>query len=750
MKHSLSTLTTLVQEIASSADAIDAKQLIVERLSELMEVPVCSLYLKSPSRSQLILAATHGLSQSAVGKIRLSPDEGLVGTIAATKHPLNLSNASKHEKFVYFPEAKEAPFQQFLGVPLIHLRNLVGVLVIQDKRKQQFDQQAEAFLVTIASQLAATLYSIQKSGEWLPSRRKRQQFQRLQGIQGAKGIGIGTLTPLYRTIDLNKKIRRKGDTPEIEKALFQSALDSVANELEISASKAEKELPEEVASIFTVYRMMLDSPDLQDAVLDKIEQGFSALWAVKDTALKSAAVFEKADDPYLQARGEDVKNIGIKLMNCMVKEKDAGISGTDPVILAGEMISITDLSEYNNGQVQGIVSTTGSTLSHISIIASALGIPAVMGVSELDINNSKQMTAVLDGNLGELILSPPKEMLRAYRQHKKDEQKFNQELCSLKDEPAMTQDGYLISLYANTGLLADVTPGLKHGAEGVGLYRSEIPFMVHNTFPTEEEQYTLYKEVIDAYSPRPVCMRTLDIGGDKQLPYYEIKEDNPYMGWRGIRFALDNTALQVTQIRAMIRAAHGRDNLNILIPMISRIDEIRSVKELINQSVAELKEEGKQVSTPKLGIMLEVPSAMLLLDKAAPYIDFVSIGSNDLAQYLTAIDRNNPNVSKLFDSLHPAMLVALQSIRETCEKLSLPVSLCGEMAADPEALILLVAMGFDRLSLSSYNIPKAKWLIRQLNRSDMIKVLHKANTMEDEESIRKLLSRKLKSMGIGF
>ncbi|SFG54343.1 phosphoenolpyruvate--protein phosphotransferase [Neptunomonas qingdaonensis] len=749
MQHSLATLTTLVQEISGAENAMSAMQTIVARLSQLMDVPVCSLYLKSPTRSKLILAATQGLSESSVGKIKLNLNEGLVGVIASTKHPLNLADAQTHDKFVFFPQAQEAPYRKFMGVPLIHLRQLIGVIVVQGTTKDPFSQEAEAFLVTIASQLAATLYNIQRSGEWIPTRRPAKLYKRFNGIVSSSGIGIGDLTHINTHIDLLQVPEKLSGSPKDEQNLFETALQKVSDDLEHGANRIKKDLPEDIVSLFSVYRMMLQSPELRDGTLQEIQLGNSAMWSVRKTALELATVFEMADDPYMKARGEDVRNIAIKLMMQMAKrERSASPDSLTPIILAGDLISIADLSEYSSTQIKGIICSSGSALSHTSIVANALGLPAVMGVADLDIKRYAGQLVVIDGNRGEVVISPPKEMIKEYRQLEKNDQQFNQKLAKYRDLPAVTLDGFHVTLHTNTGLLADVSPGLRNGAEGIGLYRSEIPFMVHDSFPTEEEQYLTYKEVIDAYSPRPVSMRTLDIGGDKQLPYFEFKEENPYLGWRGIRFTLDNTALQVTQIRAMLRAAHGRDNLQILIPMVSRIDEVKAIKDLIQQSLVELNKEGKQVIKPKLGIMIEVPSAMLLLDKIAPYIDFVSIGSNDLTQYLLAVDRNNPKVSRLFDNLNPAVLVALQMIKSKCTELNLSVSLCGEMAADPASVLLLIAMGFDRLSLSAHKIPKIKWIIRQLKREDLLKLLAKANAAEDEAEVRKVLSKKIKELGL--
>jgi phosphotransferase system enzyme I (PtsI)/phosphotransferase system enzyme I (PtsP) len=324
---------------------------------------------------------------------------------------------------------------------------------------------------------------------------------------------------------------------------------------------------------------------------------------------------------------------------------------------------------------------------------------------------------------------------------------LDQGLALLKDEQAVTKDGFRVKLLANTGLLADVTPGLRNGAEGVGLYRSEIPFMVRENLPTEEEQLEVYAEVLQSYGDKPVCMRLLDIGGDKPLPYFSIHEDNPYLGWRGIRFTLDNTSIMIIQLRAMIRASLGRSNLRLLIPMVSRIDEVVEVRQLIEQVVEELCAEGYPAQVPLLGIMVEVPSAMLLIPQLADIVDFVSIGTNDLTQYLLAVDRNNPRVSKLFDNLHPAVLLAMKLIRVHCRQAELSVSVCGEMASDPAAVLVLLALGYDRLSLNAHNIPRIKWLIRAVNRQDLMPLLESIKPLKNEQDIRALLDAKLHQLG---
>ncbi len=742
MHHLIATLSGLFQEIAQAPTAVSIMHTTVNRISETLNVPVCSLYLRSKTKDTLILAATHGLAPESVGKVSLSLNEGLVGAIASSLHPMNLGDAPTHDKFVYIPETHEAPYHQFLGVPLIHLRKLIGVLVVQGTETEPFGLNEEIFLTTIASQLAGTLAPIQKSGEWLRQGTRRTYFRRHTGISGAPGIACGRIHALDTGHTWENVPTHRIEDVDFELGVFDHALEAVREELEQGSKGMSGQLPEDVAGLFTVYRMMLDGPELQGGIRQRIREGDNAEWAVKQTATELAKVFEKADDPYLKARGEDIRNLGMRLIsNLSICEVFTEVAEDSEIILAGHLISITDLSRVPANVVKGLLCTEGAALSHTAIVARALGIPAVMGVKNFDLSVQNGQLVVLDGYRGECISTPPPALIAEYRRIQNQEAELMKGLEKLRDLPAVTQDGFRVQLLTNTGLLADVTPGLARGAEGVGLYRSEMPFMIHEGFPTEEEQFEAYRQVLEAYKPRPVSMRTLDIGGDKQLPYFEINETNPFLGWRGIRFSLDNTPLLMTQLRAMLRADVSNGNLKLLVPMVGRVDEMMMVRQLVNQACEQLQAEGVAARVPELGMMVEVPSAVLLLHKLKPYIDFVSVGSNDLTQYLLAIDRNNPRVSELFDNLHPAMLIALQEIVHRCHALDLPVSLCGEMAADPLGVMVLVAMGYDTLSLSAYNIPKIKQLIRATNRSDLQQLLEQAMEMNQESEVRALLKQ---------
>ncbi|SDZ96320.1 phosphotransferase system, enzyme I, PtsI [Desulfuromusa kysingii] len=734
MNNSLSLLKKIVQEAASLASPSKQMVYIVSAVRAAMQVSVCSLFIADET-NVLTLTATDGLDPAAVGKVKLTYGEGLVGTIARNSHPLNIEDASKHPGYRYFPETQEEQYQAFLGVPLVHLRRLVGVLVVQESQRRKFTDDEEAFLLTIAAQLAATL-SLDQSHSWVDmTAQDNQSMQRVLGVKGAIGIASGVIHLLSEdSLEQVADQECKNIDAEIDK--FHTALQQCQYEIDQGSLALKDSLSGDIATIFTAYKMLLESKELIDDVERGIRQGNWAQGALRAAISQYADLFGNMEDPYLRSRSEDVWNIGNKLHSKLHGRKTA-VSQDQNLILAGDLISITDIARYKREQLVGILCQTGSSLSHTAVLANALGLPAVMGTGKIK-NLQQGIPAILDGYQGQVILYPSQEVLSEYQKLASREKNLFTELEGLKEQPAITPDGHRVHLYANTGLMADISPGLKRGAEGIGLYRSEIPFMIHENFPTEEEQRLIYRHVLNTYEGKPVTLRTLDIGGDKALPYFHFSEENSYLGWRGIRFTLDNRPIFMTQIRAMLRASEGLDNLHILLPMVSRVDELDAFNLLLEDACTQLKLEGYQVKRPPVGIMVEVPAAVNLLPFFASRINFISIGSNDLTQYLLALDRNNSRVSHLFDNLHPAVLQEIYRIVQLCRTIHLPVSLCGEMAADPLAVILLLGMKIEALSMSAYNLSKVKWLIRTMPVKVAEETLQKALTMESEVQIREL------------
>jgi len=700
-------LARIVHTVALAEQPIDQVNLVVESISTTMAADVCSLYLAN-SRGEMLLLASHGLAGAAVRKVRIPPGKGLVGLVAASRHPVNLADAESHPAYFYIAETEEERFHSFCGVPLVHTGKVIGVLVVQGREVRQFSEEEQGFLVTLAAHLALLL-----ANSPLASDQPEADEGRVSGIRGAPGIGIG-----YSRLCDHGELYAVANAPCHDTAAalhdWHALLAVVRSEIEQEQQAVAGELSESVAGIFSAYTMLL----ADSTFLDHVEQGIlSGNWlpgALRQAIQHFAELFRAMDDPYLQARQEDIHHIGNKLYNAWRGIRPESMRTDRRVILLGAQVSVSDIAAVPTGMLMGIVCFEGSALSHTAVLANALGVPAVMGTGSIR-NLVNDCLLIVDGNSGQVVLNPAAPVLAEYRKLEDDQRLLLQQLEQIREFPAVTTDGTEITLYTNTGLLADISPGLRNGAQGVGLYRTEIPFMIRNSFPSEEEQVAVYRQVLAAYAGRPVHMRTLDIGGDKQLPYFPLgNEENPALGWRGIRFTLDNSQLLMTQVRAMIRASEGLDNLRILLPMVSSTGEIDEFRELLADAMRQLQAEGLRLKRPELGVMVEVPAAISQIPFWSGKIDFISIGSNDLSQYLLALDRNNPRVAARYDHVHPAVLLEVRRILELAGAHGLPVSLCGEMASDPVAVVLLLGLGLRTLSMSATKIPQIKWLIRSL------------------------------------
>lgn len=415
-------------------------------------------------------------------------------------------------------------------------------------------------------------------------------------------------------------------------------------------------------------------------------------------------------------------------------------------ILIGRQLSAIDLGLVPNGRLRGLLSAKGSSLSHAAILARALGIPAVMGVGDLPLALLDGQEILLDGDRGRVYVRPDPALRHAFDELISEERALSAELEPLRLFPAVTKDGVEVPVYINTVLSADVAGAA--GSAGVGLFRSELPFLFYDRLPSEQEQFQVYRQVLEAMVPLPVNLRTLDVGGDKPLPYMPIEEPNPALGWRGMRFALDHPEIFVTQLRAALRAAIGLGNLRLLLPMVSDVDEVEQALAFVHQAHCELAEEGLDVSLPPVGLMIEVPAAVYQAPTLARKVDFFSVGTNDLAQYLLAIDRNNPQVSKRLEPLHPAMLAALAQVVEAARCAGKPVTVCGEMAGQPAAALLLVGMGFDGLSVSAAFLPQVKRVIRSMTLATMRSIAQQALALDRSERVRSLLEQALAEAGL--
>lgn len=754
----LKILKRIVQDVTTAPHLYDALSILVERVKKAMEVDAVSVYLIDNKYAEYVLIATDGLNVQAQSRVRIPLDSGLVGRVGRREELIHVDDAHAHPDFHENPLLGEEPLKAYLGVPIIQHRKLYGVLVAQQKEKRYFDDAWEAFLITLAAQLGGIIAHAEATGELaeltqpkVPEQHNAEEnIHTLVGIGCVPGVAIGTAVVIYPLSDLEAVPKFLVDDVEEESKIFLEALQAARQDMHKLSKRLRSKIDDEDHALFDVYLRILDEDNLGADVIEIIHgERLNAQAALSMVIKKHVQQFEDMDDEYLRERASDFRDLGRRVLAQLQRSLREEMVYPKKTILIGEEITASDLAEVPEGQLCGIVSVKGANNSHVAILARALSVPTVMGIRGLKIEQSEGESLVVDGYYGHVYVSPNKDILTQFKKLAKEERDLNQTLVSLRDKPAETLDQYRISLQVNTGLAMDAGVSMSVGAEGVGLYRSEVPFMSRDRFPSEEEQYIIYRQILKAFSPRSVTMRTLDIGGDKILPYFPMQEDNAYLGWRGIRVTLDHPDVFLIQIRAMIRASEDLNNLRIMLPMVSTLSEVDEAIYLIDQAFQELLEEGYKVHKPKIGVMVEVPAAACLARELGRKVQFLSVGSNDLTQYLLAVDRNNARVASLYDSFHPAMLQMLMRIVEGGHAAGVEVSICGEMASDPLAVILLLAMGFDTLSMNSVSLPRVKWVIRNITLKEARKTLSEVLEMLHPADIRFHLQKALTQQGLG-
>jgi len=749
----LAVLRKIVQEVNSASDLNTALEIIVKRVQQTMNTEVCSVYLFDALTEQYVLMATEGLNPEAVGKIRLAPSEGVVGTVAVRAEPLNLENVAAHPSYRFITGSGEEQFHSFLGAPIINQRKVLGVLVVQQKQRRRFDESEEAFLVTMSAQLAGVIAHNEVTGGNrvnADSPSQLRQDARYDGVSGAPGVGVGTAVVIAPLANLDAVPDQQAEDIDAELKHFRAALSRVRHDIKVVGRSLARRLKGEEQALFDVYLRMLDDSALAGEIEQQILQGQWAQGALRRVVQSHVREFEMMDDLYLRERGTDIKDLGRRVLACLQENVcHLPMQFPDQVVLVAEELTASMLGEVPIEKLVGLVSVMGSGNSHCAILARSMGIPTVMGVVDLSTITVHNQPVIIDGFSGRLFVNPSEQLNRYYDVIVREELLLSKGLEQMRDLPAETLDGHQIPLCVNTGLVTDVALALVRGAEGVGLYRSEVPFMIKEFFPSEAEQIDSYRRQLLPFAPRPVTMRTLDIGGDKSLPYFPIDEANPSLGWRGIRVTLDHPEIFLVQVRAMLQASEGLDNLRIMLPMVSSVVEIDEAVALIDQAFAELIEDGCRLVRPKISVMIEVPAAVYQVRSFARRVDFLSVGSNDLTQYLLAVDRNNPRVASLYNSYHPAVLTALLRIVVEAHKEKVQVSICGELAGDPVGAILMLAMGYDMLSMSSTSLGKVKSAIRGITLDQAQLFLDTALSFDDPLSVQKALGTMLVDAGLG-
>jgi len=519
----------------------------------------------------------------------------------------------------------------------------------------------------------------------------------------------------------------------------REALAAVREDIQQVAENLKAELGPEDNALFGVYLSILDDSTLGGEVASLIKSGEWAQGALSQVMLRHIRHFERMEHSYLRERAVDVRDLGTRVLGYLQDASRQQIDYPAQTILVAEELTASTLGEIPRDRLAGIVSMRGSANSHTAILARAMGIPAVVGVEDLPLKQMPDQRLVVDGYNGLIYVNPHVDLLARFEVLLAEDRALSAELAPLANLPAATSDGVAIPLWVNTGVVADVQRARELGAEGVGLYRTEVSFLLRDRFPSEEEQRQLYREQLEAFHPLPVTMRTLDIGGDKSLPYFPIEESNPFLGWRGIRVTLDHPEIFLTQVRAMLRANEGLDNLRILLPMVTAMDEWRAAQQLIARCHEEVLSEGCTSVFPPLGVMIEVPAAVYLAESLAEEADFLSVGSKD---------RGNARVAGLYQSLHPAVLAALAHIVKAAHAQQKSVSLCGELAGDPVAAPLLVAMGFDQLSMNAGSLLIIKRVLSAFTRAELEQLMISLMTLRSAQDALQALGSALSDRGL--
>ena len=706
----------LRQIMAERGTGQERLDMIVRQIANLMVAEVCSIYVRRQDGS-LELFANEGLNPEAVHRTHMKRGEGLVGLIAEAGEAVNLAEAQTHPSFSYRPETGEEIYHSFLGVPVIRAGNVLGVLVVQNRTPRHYTEDEEEGLQTTAMVLAEHLASGDVAGALLGAGAAgaRGKVSVIKGQALSEGIAMGRIVlhqprVIVRALlaeDSGKEIIRLGAALEKLRATIDNMLD-----------RREVSEPGEHRDVLETYRMFAHDSGWVGRIEEAVTTGLTAEAAVERVRNDMRARMLKRQDTYWKERFRDLDDLSDRLLRTL-----AGKTGTaatealpDDAIVVARNMGPAELLDYDRSKLRGVVIEEGGSASHVAIVARALGI-AALGQAEGVIEMAEAGdSAIVDADTGELHLRPSQDLINAYSDRVRFKAKRQQRYAGLRDVPAVTRDGVTISLNMNAGLLVDMAQLEPSGADGIGLFRTELEFMISPGLPMKDRQTAMYRKILDAAGGKPVVFRSLDIGGDKMLPYLSHdKEENPAMGWRAVRMTLDRSGLFRAQLRALLKAAAGRE-LRLMLPMISEASEYERAREILEQELAMARRFGwPEAGKIYLGAMIEVPSLLMQLDRIFELADFASVGSNDLIQFLFAADRNNPRMARRYDPLSPPVLRALSMIVEAANRNNRPVTLCGELAGKPLEAMALMGVGFRSISMAAAGLGPVKAMILSLD-----------------------------------
>ena len=708
---------------------------------------VCSVYVLRDDNT-LELFATEGLNREAVHLTRMRADEGLVGLIAKTAEPLSLSDAQMHPAFSYRPETGEEAYHAFLGVPLLRAGNTLGVLTVQNKTYRVYSEEEIEALQTTAMVLAEMIASGELQGLAPDAGPAARRAVSVRGVALAEGIGLGHVVLHEPRIVVKRLISENVDS-EVER--LEAAIAHVRSAIDDLVERGDQIGTTESREVLETVRMFAHDKGWLRRMREAVVSGLTAEAAVERVQSDNRARMLRQSDPYLRDRLHDLDDLANRLLRQLIGHEANG-AGQLPenAILVARSMGPAALLDYQTAQLRGVVLEEGGPTSHVAIVARALGIPAVGEVENATALCNAGDAIIVDGVAGEVQIRPGPEIEAAYAEMVRLRARRQEQYRALRDVPAVTRDGVRIGLQLNAGLLVDLVHLQETGAEGIGLFRTELQFMVAQRMPSAAEQQALYRQVFAASGDRPVTIRTLDIGGDKILPYMpKLEEENPALGWRAIRIGLDRPALLRVQLRALLKASEGRP-LKIMFPMVATVDEFVRAKAIVDREKAHLRRHGYPVPTDcRLGAMIEVPSLLFQIDEIAKAADFLSVGSNDLMQFLFAVDRENRRVADRFDPLCGAAIRAFRLIAERAAAAGCPVTVCGEIGGRPLEAMALIGMGFRDLSMSPAALGPVKAMVLSLDAGAVTALIDaEMARASDGASLRPALAAFARAQGI--
>jgi phosphotransferase system enzyme I (PtsP) len=708
-------LRRLREVMAEPVSAQDRLDKIVVLIAANMVAEVCSVYVLRVDGT-LELYATEGLNKAAVHQTVLRADEGLVGLVASEANPINLSEAQAHPAFSYRPETGEEIYHAFLGVPVLRAGNTLGVLVVQNRARRTYSEEEEEALQTTAMVLAEMIASGELSAIAQPGAEPAARRPlHLTGTSLNDGIALGHVVLHEPRVVITNFIA--DDVPKELKRL-EAAVETMRSDLDVLLERGEVADGGEHRDVLEAYRMFAYDRGWVHRLEEAVRTGLTAEAAVERVQSDTRARMLRATDHYLRERLHDLDELANRLMHQLTGQDYAPARERLPenAVLVARSMGPAALLDYDRKRLRGLVLEEGGPNSHVAIVARALGIAAVGEIANATGIVDPGDAIIVDGSTGDVHMRPSPDMEAAYIERVRLRARRQLQYLALRDKPCATKDGQKVTLLINAGLAVDLPHIEETGAAGIGLFRTELQFMVAAAFPRTAEQFSLYRAVLDAAGARPVTFRTLDIGGDKVLPYMRnLEEENPALGWRAIRLGLDRPGLLRSQVRALLRAAGGRD-LKVMFPMIATVEEFDEAKGLVERELTHLRRHGHKLpERVDIGTMLEVPSLLYQLDELLARVDFLSVGSNDLMQFFYAADRSNARVADRFDPLSAPVLRAFRDIAVKGKVHGKPVTLCGELASKPIGALALVALGYRSLSLSPSAVGPVKAMLLELD-----------------------------------